>query len=238
MPGSLRLVMPASETSPWHELPVQRIRELGGLAGDHAFVWHDVGAGAGEMARLMSSAFPKAQGVCTDLHARPASLSGEAGSILWMQADLNDEDFGSRGAPLADVVYATGVWEHVRNPRMFVRNLLQLLKPHGLLYLICPNVASLAFRVLGARWPYFSPGEHLHMPTPEGARACLRRELKATGRVGASTVTSRPIAIPYKLNYVVGYVAAHFGWARSTMLFPASLALPLPTGALETWARV
>ena len=51
MDGALREIMEDRVESTFHELPVRRIRTLAGLSSDSRFVWHDVGAGAGEMAR-------------------------------------------------------------------------------------------------------------------------------------------------------------------------------------------
>jgi len=238
MPGGLREIMEDRAASPWHERPVARLRQLAGLTPQSEFVWHDVGAGAGEMARLMATTFPRSRGLCTDLHERPQTLGPPIPSITWIKADLNDERFAENGAPRADVVYATGVWEHLQRPDLFVRNLLRLLKPHGLLYLVCPNVDCLAFKVMGRAWPYFSPGEHLHMPTPAGAARCIERQLSIEGRTLPAEIRSTPISIPYKLNYFLSYVVTRLGLPGKVTIFPDWLALPFPTGALETWLRL
>ena len=41
--------------------------------------------------------------------------------------------------------------------------------------MICPDYGSFARRALGRAWAYFEPGEHLSIPTREGALACVRR---------------------------------------------------------------
>lgn len=149
-----------------------------------------------------------------------------------MVADLNDPAFSARIGGSADVVVAVAIWEHVREPDVFVRNLLELLAPGGLLFLACPNYASVVRRIMGRRWPYFIPGEHLFMPTPAGASACLAR---AWGNLStqAARIDVRPIAIPYTTRYTLSYV----GLGALAKLVPSGLGFPLPTGALQTTVK-
>ncbi len=139
--------------------------------------WIDVGAGGGELSEIMSELAPGGRGIAIDLHRRPQRLDGRE-AIEWIELDINRQDFTNaarlRGA--ADVVLSIAVWEHVVHPDRYARELIKLLKPGGLLYLVCPNYGSVARRIMGERWPYFTPGEHLNMPTPRGARACLSRQ--------------------------------------------------------------
>ena len=47
--------------------------------------------------------------------------------------------------------------------------------------MICPDYGSFARRALGRAWAYFEPGEHLSIPTREGALACVRRAATELG---------------------------------------------------------
>ena len=76
-----------------------------------------------------------------DLHTRPVALPP---SVAWHQIDLNQPNFHEQIGGKADVVYATAVWEHVSKPDIFAQNMVKLLNGGGLLYLVCPNYASIA----------------------------------------------------------------------------------------------
>jgi SAM-dependent methyltransferase len=149
--------------------------------------------------------------------------------VEWKVADLNERDFSGKLTGQADVVAAMAVWEHVREPDLLIRNLLALLAPGGLLYLTCPDYGSMARRLMRHRWPYFTPGEHLFMPTAEGAKRCLEAEWHKLGLPGRPQVSARSIAVPYTLRYTLAFM----GRRRLAALFPSGLSVPMPTGALE-----
>jgi len=64
-----------------------------------------------------------------------------------------------------DVVAAFHVIEHVDSPRSFVAAATKRLKPGGLLAIETPNIDSLPFKILRARWRQFIP-EHYFFFTP------------------------------------------------------------------------
>jgi SAM-dependent methyltransferase len=223
--AKLRELRRATPLTAWFDQVMRRATRLGRFGRDAAFRWLDVGAGGGELAAALARELPRASGVAVDWSERPPDLDPR---VAWRVADLNDDAFATPLAPQADLVISVSVWEHVLEPGAFARKLLRLVAPGGLLYLVCPDVGSLAHRVLRTRWPYFLPGEHLNMPTRLGARRCLERAAApgdsiAVGRVG----------LPYPPAYVLG--ALGLGrlarWARRVP------ALPLPVGALEAVCR-
>lgn len=194
-------------------------------------VWADVGAGGGELSAIMSRAAPDARGIAIDLHTRPKTLA-DTRAITWIQADLNEEGFVDKNnlGAAADMVISTAVWEHVLQPDQFAGELIRLLKPGGVLYLMCPDYGSIARKVMATGWPYFTPGEHLNMPTVTGARICLERQWSRV-RPGAAMphISSCALSLPYSFRYVL----RRFGWDRLGRLLPPRLGAPLPAGALE-----
>jgi 2-polyprenyl-3-methyl-5-hydroxy-6-metoxy-1,4-benzoquinol methylase len=64
-----------------------------------------------------------------------------------------------------DVVASFHVIEHVDSPRSFIQAAVQRLKADGLLVIETPNIDSLPFRVLKARWRQFIP-EHYYFFSP------------------------------------------------------------------------
>ena len=227
LPAQNRCAMLDGDGEAWHLSCVKRIAALSHVTTLSHFSWIEAGAGAGEMARRMASAFPNSSGLAVDLHARPTNLSP---NTEWLQIDLNQPDFYEKIGRKADVVYATAVWEHVSNPDIFAQNMVKLLNSGGLLYLVCPNYASLARKILGKRWPYFTPGEHLTMPSAKGAEICLHRAF-ATAGLSGSGISSRPFLLAYSL----GYTARRLGLPFSGLI-PRFLRIPMPAGGLESVA--
>jgi len=218
--GSLRDLRAETPLTAWFSQVVDRAASLGGFHG--AFRWLDVGAGGGELATLLAERYPHATGTAIDWAPRPAGVPER---VDWQLADLNDPAFK---APQADLVISLSVWEHVLDPEAFVQSLIARVAPGGLLYLVCPDAGSLAARVLRSRWPYFLPGEHLHMPTRDGARRLLKRlahpgDDVSVGRVG----------LPYPPAYVLGFL----GLGRVAKLARRLPSVPLPVGAVEAVVR-
>jgi SAM-dependent methyltransferase len=211
----------------WYTRCINRVARRTRRSDDSEFRWIDVGAGGGELSALLASRFPRSRGTAMDLHPRPSRLDG-LDRVEWRHADVN-EDF-AEGLPAADLVISTAVWEHVLRPERFVAQLIRLLSPSATLYLLCPNYDSMARRLLGARWPYFTPGEHLNMPTPEGARLCLEREWERQGPADGATIESNSLMLPYTLRYVFRRLGLDWIGRR----IPSALRFPMPVGALET----
>jgi trans-aconitate methyltransferase len=192
---------------------------------DTPFTWLDLAAGTGIFSRLLARRFSKSSGTAADLHARPSLLS-DCRNVDWCQLDFNSST-PFVNLPLADAVFAIGVLEHVRSPYDLVTSALGLLRPGGTLYLACPDTGSVAAHVMGRRWPYWLPGEHLNIPTVRGANALAHRSSAALG-IPASIRVS-PIAMPYTVRYVAAYVHAE----RMVQWVDPNLALSLPVGALD-----
>lgn len=216
--ATLRTMRAASPLTAWFEQVVRHTARAGAFSRDRALRWIDVGAGGGELAAALARAYPNSTGLALDWSTRPDGLDAR---VAWQLADLNEPlpDL----APV-DLVISLSVWEHVLDPAAFAQRLLPLVAPGGLLYLVCPDAGSLAARVLGARWPYFLPGEHLHVPTLAGARRCIER-------AGARAVIVERVGLPYPPAYVLGYLGVDAPWARR---LPA---VPLPVGALAAIVR-
>ena len=229
LPELHREIMQDDSQSDLYEYCARRmLKRVSGLSEPS---WIDVGAGGGELSAILAKLLPRSSGRAIDLHARPERLAAHT-SVEWIQCDINEDGFASKTglANSADMVISTAVWEHVLRPDFYARDLLRLLKPGGVLYLMCPNYGSAARILLGNRWPYFTPGEHLNMPTPKGAKVCLSRQWKIlNGERNAPAIHAAPIALPYSFRYVF----RRFRLDAIGKLISPRIGVPLPAGALE-----
>jgi 2-polyprenyl-3-methyl-5-hydroxy-6-metoxy-1,4-benzoquinol methylase len=75
-----------------------------------------------------------------------------------------------------DVVVLIHVLEHLDSPRQTVTEINRILKPGGVVAIETPNIDTIWFRLLGARWRQFIP-DHYYFFTPQ----TLRRLLEETG---------------------------------------------------------
>lgn len=228
LPDLHRTIMADDPQTALYQKCVTRIHQLSKKEAEAQFTWLEVGGGGGEFSALMAKQFPNSRGVAIDLHTRPALLTNVT-TVDWQQIDINQENFSAE-LPQFDVIASIAVLEHVLRPDLFISNLLRLLRPGGMVYFLTPNNASWAGRILRKRWPYFTPGEHLAMPTPAGAIRCLQREWdalqKSNDRV---SIRANALMLPYTLRYVF----RRLGMDKIGRMFPPNLGFSLPAGALE-----
>jgi 2-polyprenyl-3-methyl-5-hydroxy-6-metoxy-1,4-benzoquinol methylase len=183
------------------------------------FSWIDIGAGDGVMSVLMKDEFPRSTGVAMDFHERPPRLVGK--DIRWQSADLNGAS-ALQGS--FDLVFAITVFEHILQPGAFFHAMVRMLKPGGLLYFNCPRTDSFAFRIMGSKWPYYLPGEHITIPSVKGVTEMATAILKS--EAGQFTIQVRPVVMPYPMGYYLGYLGLKRKWAFDMDLY-------IPTGLLE-----
>ena len=122
-----------------------------------------------------------------------------------------------------DVVTLLSVIEHTTEPRRMLREIATVLKPGGALYIIAPNVESLACRVLHERAATFDGRNHLVYFSAETLSDALARE-GYTAELTATRVASLEPVLEW-LSYEEPYSGAApaadplVGWARSAELW-------------------
>ncbi len=62
-----------------------------------------------------------------------------------------------------DLILLTQVIEHIYDPGAFVRALLSVLRPGGVLQVATPNTRGLTARLVGADWPMLRPVDHVSL---------------------------------------------------------------------------
>lgn len=60
-----------------------------------------------------------------------------------------------------DLVIMNHTLEHLKRPSEVLTKIKTLLKKDGIVFIDVPNVGSLSSKILGKKWPYLLPDEHL-----------------------------------------------------------------------------
>jgi SAM-dependent methyltransferase len=94
-----------------------------------------------------------------------------------------------------DAITFWDVIEHLDRPVDALRQLSTLLKPGGLLFLSTPHAGSLLARLMGRRWHYLDPIQHLHLFSRNNLCAALRT-------LGFELLAFRAFGHYYRLGYV------------------------------------
>lgn len=220
LPRELRTNYPLNT---WFLQCIKHMMKGTGLESKPDFSWVDIGAGEGEMAALMLKHFPGHKGTALDFVGVPASLRNTP--VTWISTDISSGL--PEGLGQADLVFSITVLEHMADPVHFIRSALGLLKPGGVFYFNCPRADSGAAKILGKKWPYYNPGEHLTLPTIAGTRQIMERECRALFK-GGYEIMVNPVIMPYPAGFYVGYFLPFL-----EKLFPFSFDIYFPTGLLE-----
>ncbi len=222
--------------SPLDALYIQSIRRAIGSMPDKinenaVFTWLDVGAGDGILSAMLADRYPNAKGIAVDFHARPERLN-QYKSVKWIQADLNKEELSSFvELKSVDLVISLAVLEHVQDPSHFIQHLLPLVNKKGIVYVACPASDSFAAKLMGRKWPYFIPGEHLNIPSKKGCQIMLRNLISNESN-SRFELSVKSILAPYPVKYLFNY----FGGTAIAKLISPKLTLPVPSGVLEATA--
>jgi len=217
----------------WYEQCMLHALRFAGREPDpgQVFRWMDLGAGGGELSALLSERFPLSKGVALDVSERPHSLEGLA-NIDWVRQGFSEsQDVPPETPP--DLALSITVIEHLAHPDAFLRQWIGALAPKGCLYLTSPRSDCTAFRWMGRRWPYYLPGEHLHIPSREGMSILLHRICSELFGAGNYEVHVHSVVLPYPLGYFLGY----FGLSGKRVGGIYSMPVRVPTGLLEAAVR-
>jgi len=205
----------------WYGKIINQIKSQTNFDRTTSFTWLELGPGHGELAKLMTKHFPASHGVCVDFHQRPDEFESLR-NVNWIQADLNESlPFKTE----FDLVISVSVLEHVLDVRNFMNSIASHCKPGGHFYLIAPDQNSLLAKLMGRRWPYFLPGEHLHIPSIQGVHKLIANLGVETA---SESISVKSICIPYSIKYILSF----FG-IPGYQLIPINWSFPIPAGALE-----
>jgi len=75
----------------------------------------------------------------------------------------------------ADLVYLEHVLEHVLEPDQIMSQIKSKISPNGVLHISVPNSKSFLAKVMGSKWPWACPPDHLYYYNKKALTAFLER---------------------------------------------------------------
>lgn len=122
----------------------------------------DVGCSSGGFLFQLGKRFPEKYQILGIDASGPALDYAQSRGVPVLRGNFLDRDFG---AQQFDAISFWAVLEHLFEPKKFLEKAWSILKPGGVCCVLVPNMKSLAFRLLGARYRYIYP-QHLNYFTP------------------------------------------------------------------------
>ena len=126
----------------------------------------DVGCSTGAFLYELNRRFPRCYETWGTDVAAPALDYAESKGVKVIRGNFLDRDLPE---VRFDAVTFWAVIEHLAEPKLFLDKAEALLKRSGVCFILVPNMKSLAFRLLGARYRYVYP-QHLNYFTKETLR--------------------------------------------------------------------
>jgi SAM-dependent methyltransferase len=159
------------------------------------------------------------------------------GAVTWSLAHFGvDIDVGSvysppeEGAPW-DAITSWDVVEHLADPMEALRRLRGLLRPGGWLFVSTPDAGSRVARLLGRRWHYLDPLQHITVFSRKSLRALLEG-------AGFDVVTMRSLGHYYRVRYVADRLCYLHPRGASGAACRAARLLSRPLGGLAVYLNL
>ena len=96
----------------------------------------------------------------------PSADHSKVGRSLGLDIHQGYFQAGTQPGSAYDLVILSHVIEHIFDPKAFIDDLLEVLRPGGILLMITPNVESLASALTGKYWVMYKPVDHVSMVGP------------------------------------------------------------------------
>ena len=157
--------------------------------------WLDVGCANGFFVGKLGEEGMQAEGI--DVSANAVERAREQGWDCQVSTvEEFDPNYRFQNVTGFDII------EHVRDPEGFLNNLFRLTKPGGTVVVSTPNVNSFTRKLMGARWYFYIPEEHLNYFNPETLQQLME---KAGFTVVKKAKTYKPLTFNYSLEQFKEY---------------------------------
>ena len=171
-----------------------RLRQLEGIVPLHG-KWLDVGCANGVLVQAARERGIDAEGVELSANAVAEALKANIPVRAGTLADIH-------ASQTYDCITAFDVLEHVIDPVEFLAQVVERLKPGGSAVITVPNRRSWPARLMGSRWYFYIPEEHLHYFDPTTLRSLASSfALKTT----VTRPTYKPLTFDYALTQFAEY---------------------------------
>lgn len=209
----------------------QRLKEIAPVIKTEGR-WLDVGCADGVFVREAAALGVMAEGV--ELSSVAVGLAVAAG--LPVRCGALEEVISAE--PVFDCITAFDVLEHVLDPLAFLQGIAQRLKPGGHAALTMPDKSSLYARLMGPRWWFYIPEEHLHYFDRETIQKLMVKAGLEPVLVGR---THKPLTYDYGITQFIEFNPLIYRVMKvAAALIPAAmrrLIVPLYIGELKVIAR-
>ena len=193
--------------------------------------WLDIGCADGVFVREAAALGATAEGIelsgVAVERARAAGLPVRCGAL---------EDLPESGT--FDCITAFDVLEHVLDPLEFLAGIARRLKPGGHAALTMPDKSSVFARLMGSRWWFYIPEEHLHYFDAGIIRRLMTKVGLEAIHVGA---TFKPLTYNYGLTQFIEFNPLIYkAMKAASVVLPQTLRewiVPLYIGELKVIAR-
>ncbi len=129
----------------------------------------DIGFGAGTVLEVAEEQSWRPHGLEVSL---PAVEQARSRGFEVFHGNLTDANYPDS---FFDVVTASEILEHLREPEVELREIWRILRPGGLLWGTTPSAKSLSFKLLGLNWTVLSPPEHIQLYSRSGAAMMMKK---------------------------------------------------------------
>ncbi|MFK7768411.1 MAG: class I SAM-dependent methyltransferase, partial [Mariniblastus sp.] len=189
--------------------------------------WLDVGCANGVFVENAIEQGVDAEGVELSQHA--VNLGRDKGLPLYI--GTVDDIPGDRKY---DCITAFDVLEHVLDPNEFLEGIRGRLNEGGHVVLTVPNAGGIVRRLMGKRWYFYIPEEHLHYFNRKNLSALLEKHGFSVDGVGA---TYKPMTYDYALTQFQEFNPMIYRILKTlSFVVPKklrSMPVPLPIGELR-----
>lgn len=135
-----------------------------------------------------------------------------------------------------DAVTYQDVIEHLKDPLSELKNVYEILKPGGIIFIVTPDISGLWSRLLGPLWYHYKPGEHLNYFSQKSISFILR---ESGFKKITTSKTYHILSLKYILNRLKYYYPIVFDFLLALVVKTPLKDKPFKsyTGELEAWGQ-